>query len=607
MRTKFKLVVALFSLTIVLFYISCKKNELPTITENATNTENNFFTLHRSNDALEKSLVEYIFKENSKLHFTEKTVNQIGYPRWDKISGLTKNNTSNNSFKSIKNADTTIYYVPFVRDNQNFVNAAMLIKISANADTTFSYIQDCSYKAKQNTATSINDNAEYYAIFFMTLTKNVFGYKKFKITDPDLFKDGNKKNISVTIDNAFTNSNGAKNLLSSCATTTISWQDCPYTICNGEGGSCDGCDECTSSISWTYCGGDGGGWPTGGGGGNTGGSDGGGSSSGGGSSGGGSSGGSSSGGGSSGWAPIVFNPAVTYIITTMGADGNEPAWFASSMENTIRAVEIKNYLVQHNNSAEAIDFCWLHLTKMMNDPTYLNFVDSHPNDIQSAYYSYLTEVENDLVNNPCLKGITNAITKGKHQTLVYDLFKKEQATAKPKFPLKFRFEEVASLPSPAATQDGYLYDSPTTISAGIMIIKLNTGALAGKSREWITSVILHELCHAITKAITVNANFPKPIPVITQEDEHKEMIKKKYPLDIYNNLTQIFPNANVEEMKDLAVGGFAGVLFSNGILLNNPSTQQITGAEYFPGLDIFNAYTNTIPSYKDLTKGTICN
>lgn len=73
---------------------------------------------------------------------------------------------------------------------------------------------------------------------------------------------------------------------------------------------------------------------------------------------------------------------------------------------------------------------------------------------------------------------------------------------------------------------------------------------------------------------------------------------------------QIFPNANTDDIKDLAVGGFKDVLFSSsGTLLTNALTTQITGADYFSSIDISKAYNNTIPDYKNLTngKGTICN
>ena len=58
------------------------------------------------------------------------------------------------------------------------------------------------------------------------------------------------------------------------------------------------------------------------------------------------------------------------------------------------------------------------------------------------------------------------------------------------------------------------------------------------------------------------------------------MIEKKDPLNIYNNLIQLYPSADITEMKDLSIGGFADVLFLNGTLLNNTSTDRNTAAEF---------------------------
>lgn len=238
----------------------------------------------------------------------------------------------------------------------------------------------------------------------------------------------------------------------------------------------------------------------------------------------------------------------------------------------------------------------------------VDYLMQHPTEsFNNLYYSHLTEVENNLIN-PCLKGLVNAITKGKHRSIVFDLFKKLQTDAK--FPIKFTYEEVGSLPNdaPAKTQDGYSPASPNTISAGIMIVQLNTSVLIGKSKEYISSVILHEIAHAIEKAKAVMASFPALPQIPTQAAEHTAIIEAKLSLTIYQSLIDLFPSANVQEMKELAIGGFADVLFSpNGTLLSNNLTQLITAADFFPGIDISNAYNNTIPEYKDATKGTICN
>jgi hypothetical protein len=576
-----------------------------------------FFYASPKTDVITKRVLENLKEKNSKFEFVENFVMENGYPIWDKAIISTKTRSYNSIINSVSGQTDTIIQIPLVLPNTSKVNGFIAAVLNDSINYNL-YIGKDYYKYSFNDVPEDSINADKAAMQIMLLDKAVFGFTDFAINDNRLFSNQNNYNINAPqrIIKISNNNGNIGNIVPACESVIIDW----FVIDCGFYGNC--------TINWyqqinvcpNYGGGSGGGIPSGGGSpfppplGGTGIP-----CSGCGSGPSGSPNGTGSGGtgnGGLGWTPTPINPAIVYVLTTMGLerDEDEAIWFGNSSHLT-RAIEIQNYLVLNNNSPEAIAFCRLHLNLMMSDPLYLNFVASRPNNIQTTYYSYLTEVENDLVSNPCLKSVTNTITKGKLQTLVYDLFKKEQAaaaSAKPKFKIKFKFEEVTSLPDnkPATTQDLYAQSSPTTISGAEIIVKLNTTVLAGKSKEWITSVILHEICHAIRKADAVNANFPLFPFVITQEEEHTKMIEMKHPLDIYNNLMQIFPNANMADMKDLAIGGFSDVLFSSsGTLLNNTLTTAITGAGYFPGINISNAYDNTIPDYKNLTngKGTICN
>jgi hypothetical protein len=645
MKVSLKLILTLTTLYFLILFISCKKIDSTQEDKPSNSNEitNKFFNANRTSDPKEAALVNYLKNRNNKENFVEGIVSRIGYPRWDKAFQF-PNKTKSNATTNLVGDSTSIYHIPFVRDSQNFVNASMIL-IANQTDTSISYKCDWQYSQKQNSTQSYSDSAEYFAIYFMILDKTVFGYNKFTITDSNLFRSTNHHTKHVTL-NSFT-TNTTNNLLSwvtTCQDVTISWNDCPYAVCTGANGSCDGCPQCTSSVSYTYCSS---GWQEtgGGGGGGTGGGG-----TGGGGTGGGTGGGGSGGSGGGSTPPICNNvpsqSARGNVPSNNLVEGCSPGWNPAPPVYTPSTItQKKDYLIQQlgithaqqinlfiNISDSEINalFSYIYTDNTTIKRDYvlwaLNFFSQNPSeDFSNIFYSNLTEVENDLVSNPCLKSVTNTITKAKLQTLVYDLFKKEQATAaaaKPKFKIKFKFEEVTSLPDnkPATTQDIYAQNSPTTLSEAIMIVKLNTTVLAGKSKEWITSVILHEICHSIRKAAAVNATFPLFPFVITQEQEHTEMILKKHPLDIYNNLMQIFPNATNatpteiavknSDFKDLAIGGFSDVLFSsNGTLLSNTLTTAITGAGYFPSINISNAYDNTIPDYKNLTngKGTICN
>jgi uncharacterized membrane protein YgcG len=244
-----------FALLGLLVYVSCKKTDYQQKAQTTLNSiEEKFFNTHRTSDPTEKALVDYLKRQNEKLHFVEKTVKQIGFPRWDKAIVKGKLNSSGRS-SSIDSSTT--FYIPFVRDSENYVNASLIIK-AIPSDTSFSYRCDWQYSYKQNNANSHTDSAEYYAIFFMVLDKTVFGHTRFDITDQNLFKQNGKLPLRIRLYNS--QSSGRSSLVEPvdfCEDVTITFQDCPYIAmygqCYGPGGACDNCPLCTGSISYTYC------------------------------------------------------------------------------------------------------------------------------------------------------------------------------------------------------------------------------------------------------------------------------------------------------------------------------------------------------------------
>lgn len=213
--------------------------------------EERFFNANRSTDPTENALVEFIKRKNNKERFVEKTVKQIGFPRWNKIITPVASKSTH-----LQESDTSvIYYIPFVEDAENSVNAAMVIKATAS-DTTFGYLCDWQYAQKENSSNSIKDPAEYYAVFFMALDRHVFGHKEFTITDPNLFKNGN--NIARSL--SFSDSAGSKSGLADLLEPMEVCNDIRtyYTLCAYPGNekctpNCDQCWECTGVLETDYC------------------------------------------------------------------------------------------------------------------------------------------------------------------------------------------------------------------------------------------------------------------------------------------------------------------------------------------------------------------
>jgi len=133
----------LFVLIASTIYVACRKVDHQQAPDeiNGNNIEENFFNSNRSSDPTEKALVDFIKRINDKEHFVEKAVKQIGYPRWNKIISPS---ASRRAGKAISDSSGITYYIPFVRDSQNYVNASIAIRANPD-DTTFSYLCDWQY------------------------------------------------------------------------------------------------------------------------------------------------------------------------------------------------------------------------------------------------------------------------------------------------------------------------------------------------------------------------------------------------------------------------------------------------------------------------------
>jgi len=171
------------------------KLEVPGVLVNPITMQEIFFSNNAPVNPLVKAMNMFLQRQNDTLKYVEKTVKQIGYPIWNKAIIFSKK-TSSGRGSSIGDS-TDIIYIPFVRENQNYVNATMIVQASPN-DTNFSYICDWEYSQRQYGLNNADSSAEHTAAFFMLFDKEVFGHTEFKITDADLFADHPMDSQSLT-------------------------------------------------------------------------------------------------------------------------------------------------------------------------------------------------------------------------------------------------------------------------------------------------------------------------------------------------------------------------------------------------------------------------
>lgn len=232
-------------LTICLLYVSCRKMDTVVLPDgHKLSVKERFFNTHRSQDALENGIVNYVQRRNNRTPFVEKTVAQIGYPRWDKMIKMSKpiGTSQVKTLGKMANTGTNtssvsdFYYVPFVRDSQAYVNAAMIIKTSAT-DTSVRYVCDWEYRNLRNGTSQSGNNAEKLAVFFMQFDNSIFAHTSFGVTDKTIFSrnPSNAGEITVMLNSSASNSAVKVNFVSwECVNYTVSERVCPSSSTNSK-------------------------------------------------------------------------------------------------------------------------------------------------------------------------------------------------------------------------------------------------------------------------------------------------------------------------------------------------------------------------------------
>ena len=179
--TQFLVVILLSTLTLI-FYTACNKYASDDLIHSQTSpTVQRFFTANQPKEKYVVGLLNFVRRNNDKYKFVETMVDRIGYPRWDKAITVTQSMQGRNNLVD----STSITYIPFVKDSQNYVNASLAIKTELN-DTSYQVFSDWQYSYFQY-GSGTDSSAERFAVMFMNLDQNVFGNRTYNIIDPNLF------------------------------------------------------------------------------------------------------------------------------------------------------------------------------------------------------------------------------------------------------------------------------------------------------------------------------------------------------------------------------------------------------------------------------------
>lgn len=108
----------------IIVYFSCNKNpDFPF----HDSIEQKFFTTSNNTHQIVKSLSQKISQQNEQYHFVRSLVKRIGFPYWDRSI---LSSTKQNNFRGEGGLDTTLIYIPFIKETSNTVNSILLIRLS---------------------------------------------------------------------------------------------------------------------------------------------------------------------------------------------------------------------------------------------------------------------------------------------------------------------------------------------------------------------------------------------------------------------------------------------------------------------------------------------
>lgn len=235
-------------LMVLLLYFSCRKIELQSNLIDQAAAKSRFYNGHPPVKPSVQSIANFIKRQDERQDFSKNIINRIGFPRWDKAITV----ASNGLLQRTASNATELTYIPFVRENEHYVNASLLVQTSST-DTLYKYIVDWQYQnAPSGTINDTTATAEKIAATLIVLDNEVFDHKIFRLTDTTLFNEhlpvsqrGKQKVVTVNTNN--TSSTGRTQLMQ---TTTIC-----IRVQTGQCTCADpsNCDMCLMACAWELC------------------------------------------------------------------------------------------------------------------------------------------------------------------------------------------------------------------------------------------------------------------------------------------------------------------------------------------------------------------
>lgn len=481
-------------------------------------------------------------RRNNIKEFVNEFAETKGFPIWNKaILSFAEKNSSNNFGNSGGNTDSLVY-IPLVLQNTNTTNG--FLRAVINDSISFSYCLAKDYKNYSFTSSTNIATADEFASLIMMMDKEVFGQNKFYLTDPRLLTGTGTGNVSqnriakiVSIENGTTGNNLCEGTI-----YTVSWlvQDPQSCTCvNGAstpGGVCQdwetGCLACSNTVTITITVGDDPGC---------------------------------GGTGGSGEGPIGGGTPISGGPSGGGTGGGSPPPYYP---------------------------CQNLPTSLLPEP-----LPPCPPPTGSGGWTQpasLLSVDASAVVDPCLLDLIQTIGQSGHSTFILKTYFDQQFNAtgaQKKYKIKYFTNTTLTgnngQPIPGQTNVTTLPDGTNQVE-----ITLNPSFFQTTTKEWVTTIILHELLHGITLVERPDLN--------TSHAQHIWMFDNLAPLTIAQSLLVLFPGIDAHHAIALGMDGMSeGYTIPNTNTID-PSKDTFAQQNYFQNI---NLAISTASSYQNAVSG----
>jgi hypothetical protein len=206
----------------------------------------------------------------------------------------------------------------------------------------------------------------------------------------------------------------------------------------------------------------------------------------------------------------------------------------------------------------------------------------------------LTSVDVSAINDPCLLELIQFIGVAGHKSYILNAYFNQEINnggLLKKYKVKY-LSNTGLIGSNGQPVPGHTDVYELTDGTFEIEITLNPDFFQNTTKEWVTTVILHELLHGIITSVRPDLN--------TNKLQHKFMFDREFPVSIAQSLIELFPNIDLHDALALGIDGLSEGYLIEGTNTIDPAKDIFAQEKYSQNL---NQAISAATNYRDAVAG----